>query len=113
MQPFILLSNNSNKKKKFTGNSVQLFSRVRLFVTPWTAACQTSLSINNSQSLLKLMAIEMVGWHYQLNGHEFEQTPEVDDRQGSLVCCSPQGRKELDMTEQLYWTDLREGNLLK
>jgi len=45
---------------------------------------------------------EMVGWHYQLNGHEFEQTPEVDDRQGSLVCCSPQGRKELDMTEQLY-----------
>ena len=38
--------------------SVQLFSHVRLFVTPWTAACQASLSINNSQSLLKLMIIE-------------------------------------------------------
>ena len=40
--------------------SVQLFSRVRLFATPWTAACQASLSITNSQSLLKLMSIELV-----------------------------------------------------
>ena len=39
-------------------SSVHLFSRVRLFVTPWTAARQTSLSITNSQSLLKLMSIE-------------------------------------------------------
>ena len=36
------------------------FSRVRLFVTPWTAACQASLSITSSQSLLKLMSIESV-----------------------------------------------------
>ena len=41
-------------------SSVQLFSRVRLFVTPWTAACQASLSITNSWSLLKLMSIESV-----------------------------------------------------
>ena len=40
--------------------SVQLLSRVQLFVTPWTAACQASLSITNSQSLLKLMPIESV-----------------------------------------------------
>ena len=40
--------------------SVQLLSHVRLFVTPWTAACQASLSITNSQSLLKLMSIESV-----------------------------------------------------
>ena len=32
---------------------------------------------------------EMVGWHHQLNGHEFEQAPEVGDGQGSLACCSP------------------------
>ena len=38
---------------------VQLLSYVRLFVTPWTAACQASLSINNSWSLLKLMSIEL------------------------------------------------------
>ena len=41
-------------------NSVQSLSRVRLFVTPWTAARQASLSITNSQSLLKLMSIESV-----------------------------------------------------
>ena len=41
-------------------SSVQLLSRVQLFVTPWTAACQASLSITNSQSLLKLMSISSV-----------------------------------------------------
>ena len=41
-------------------SSVQSLSRVRLFVTPWTAACQASLSITNSQSLPKLMSIESV-----------------------------------------------------
>ena len=43
---------------KLQFSSVQLLSRVRLFVTPWTAACQASLSITNSRSLLKLMSIE-------------------------------------------------------
>ena len=42
---------------------------------------------------------EMAGWHHQLNGHEFEQTPGVGDGWGGLACCSPWGRKELDMTE--------------
>ena len=42
----------------------------------------------------------MVGWHHRLNGHGFEQALEVGDGQGSLVCCSPWGCKELDMTEQ-------------
>ena len=41
-------------------SSVQLLSRVRLFATPWTAACQASLSITNSRSLLRLMSIESV-----------------------------------------------------
>ena len=41
-------------------SSVQSLSRVRLFVTPWTAACQASLFITNSWSLLKLMSIESV-----------------------------------------------------
>ena len=43
----------------------------------------------------------MIRWHHQLNGHEFEQAPGVADGQGSLASCSPWGRKELDMTEQL------------
>ena len=42
---------------------------------------------------------EMVGWHHQLNGLEFEQTPGDGDGQGSLVCCSLWGREETDMTE--------------
>ena len=42
---------------------------------------------------------EMVGWHHQLNGHKFEQAPGVGDGQGSLACCSPWGRKELDSNE--------------
>ena len=37
---------------------------------------------------------EMVGWHHQLNGYEFEQTPGDSDGQGSLACCSPWGCKE-------------------
>ena len=45
-------------KNRTTISSVQSFSRVQLFVTPWTAARQASLSITNSQSLLKLMSIE-------------------------------------------------------
>ena len=44
----------------FEGSSVQLLSHVRLFANPWTAAHQTSLSITNSWSLLKLMSIELV-----------------------------------------------------
>ena len=49
---------------------------------------------------------QMAGWHHQLNGHEFDQPPGVGDGQGSLVCCSPWGLKESDMTEPLNWTEL-------
>ena len=44
---------------------------------------------------------EMVGWHHWHNGHEFEQTPEDSEGQGSLVCCSPWSHKESDTTEWL------------
>ena len=42
---------------------------------------------------------KMVGWHHRLNGHEFEQTPEDSEGQGSSVGYSPWGHKESDMTE--------------
>ena len=48
---------------------------------------------------------EMVGWHHWLNGYEFGWTPGIGDGQGVLVCCSSWGRKELDMTEWLNWTE--------
>ena len=47
---------------------------------------------------------EMVGWHHQLDGHEFEQAPGIGDGQGRLACCSSWGRKESDTTEWLNWT---------
>ena len=44
---------------------------------------------------------KMVGWRHRLNGHEFEQALGNDKGQGSLVCCSPWGSKDLYMTQQL------------
>ena len=44
---------------------------------------------------------EMAGWHHRLDGHGFEQAQGVGDGQGSLGCCSPWGRKEVDTTERL------------
>ena len=43
---------------------------------------------------------KIIGWHHQLNGHEFEQAPGDGEGQDSLTCCSPWGCKESDMTEQ-------------
>ena len=49
---------------------------------------------------------EMGGWHHWLDGPEFEWTPGVGDGHRGLVCCDSWGRKELDTTEQLNWTEL-------
>ena len=48
---------------------------------------------------------EMIGWHYQLNGHGVGWTPGVGDGQGGLACCSPWGHKKSDTTEQLNGTE--------
>ena len=56
---------------------------------------------------------EMVGWHHQINGHEFEQAPGVGDGQGGLACCDSWGCKESDMTEQLNWTELIQSEVRK
>ena len=49
---------------------------------------------------------EMVGWHHQLNRHEFAKAQEVGDGQGSLTCCSPWVHKKSDMTQWLNWPEL-------
>ena len=49
---------------------------------------------------------EMAGWHHRLDGRESEWTLGVGDGQGGLVCCDSWGRKELDTTERLNWTDV-------
>ena len=53
----------------------------------------------------------MVGWHHGLYGRESEWTPGVGDRQGGLACCDSWGRKELDTTERLNWTERRNGHV--
>ena len=44
---------------------------------------------------------EVVGWHYRLDGHEFEQAAGIGDGQGGLACCNSWGHKESETTEQL------------
>ena len=53
------------------------------------------------------------GWHHQLHGRESEQAPGAGDGQRSLACCSPWGHKELDMTDRLNWTELKERLMTK
>ena len=49
---------------------------------------------------------EMIGWHHWLNGHGFGWTLGIGDGQGGLACCDSWGRKKLDTTERLNWTEL-------
>ena len=55
----------------------------------------------------------MVGWHHQLNGHEFEKILEDGEGQGSLSCCSPWGHKESDVPEQLNNKETSNLGLIK
>ena len=76
-------------------------------VKNWLIAKDPDAGKNWGQENKGMTEDEMVGWHHQLNGYEFEQALGVGDGQGRLVCCSPWGRKELGMTGQLNWTELR------
>ena len=117
-------------------DAFELWCLRRLFRVPWTArrSNQSILKeINSEYSLEGLMlkhqyfglrwrqegkrttedgsvngTIDMVGWHYGLNGHEFEPALAVGDGLGGLVCCSPWGCKEIWLTE-LNWTEPLDG----
>ena len=54
---------------------------------------------NSRQEEKGMTEDEMVGWHLRFNRDEFQHTPGDGGEQGNLACCSPCGRKELDMTE--------------
>ena len=79
-------------------SSVQSLSHVQFFATPWTTACQASLSITNSQSLPQLMSTGRRQW---------QPTPILLPGEScgwrSLVGCSPWGCNESDMTERLHF----------
>ena len=71
-----------------------------------TDSLETTLMLGKTESRRRWWQDEMVGWHHQLHGHEFEQSPGAGDKQGSLAYCSSWGHKELDTTEWLNWTEL-------
>ena len=50
---------------------------------------------------------EMAEWHHRLDGRECEWAPGLGDGQGGLACCDSRGRKGLDTTERLNWTELK------
>ena len=71
---------------------------------PWITRVSLGLSLFTLRIMfcfVCLIFFLIVGWHHRLDGHEFEQALGVGDGQGSLVCCSPWGCKESDMTEKL------------
>ena len=72
----------------------------------WLIGRDSDAGKDRRQEVKRMTENEMVGWHHQLNEHEFEQAPAVGDGQGSLECCSPWDRKESDTPEQLNWTEL-------
>ena len=71
----------------------------------WLTGKEPDARRNWGQEKKGMAEDEMAGWHHWLDGYEFEWTPEVGDGQGGLACCNSWGRKELDTTEQLNWTD--------
>ena len=77
-------------------------------LTQWVDWLEKTLTLGKTESSREKGTTEdeMVGWHHQLNGHEFEQALGDGEGQGSLVCCSPWGCKESDMTE---WLDNKKG----
>ena len=70
------------------------------FLMPRADSLENTLMLGKIEGMRRRQGTEgeMVGWHHQLSGHEFG-APGVGDGQGSLVCCSPWGRKESDTIE--------------
>ena len=81
--------------------------KLQYFAKNWLIRKDPEARKNWRQEEKGMTEDEMVGWHHQINGHEFEQGPGVGDGQGSLVCCSPWGcRVGHDWVTELNWTEM-------
>ena len=97
-----------NQSWKFTGRTDAVAETLILWTTDvknWLTGKDPDAGKDWRQEEKGTTEDEMVGWHHWLNGREFEQALGVGGKQGGLVCCSPWGCKESDMTEQLNWTE--------
>ena len=75
-------------------------------VKSWLIGKESDAGRDRGQEKKGTTEDQMVGWHHRLDGCEFEWIPGVGDGQGGLTCCDSWGRKELDTTERLNWTEL-------
>ena len=75
-------------------------------VKSWLIGKDSDAGRNWGQEEKRMTEDEMARWHHRLYGHESEWTLGDGDKQGGLACCDSWGRKELDTTEWLDWTEL-------
>ena len=102
-QPWILTgrTEESDTTKRSTHTHAEAPVLWPLDVKSWLIEKDSDAGKDGEQEEKRASEDEMVGWHHWLNGHEFEQTPWDSGGQRSLLCCSPWGRKVLDMTQRL------------
>ena len=74
-------------------------------VRSWLIGKDSDIGRDQGQEEKGTTEDEMAGWHHWLDGRESEWTLGVGDGQGGLECCDSSGRKELDTTERLNWTE--------
>ena len=87
-----------------------VMSSTKISVITWLIWKDPDAGKDGGQEEKGMTEDEIVGWHHQLNGHEFGWTPAVGDGQGGLACWGSWGCKESDMTEWLNWTELNSQN---
>ena len=80
---------------------LQYFDHLMGRANSWEKTLMGSFGTDRGQEEKRVTKDEMVGWHHQLNGHEFEHTLGNSEGQGRLVCCSPWGHKESVTTDWL------------
>ena len=81
--------------------------KLKMHVKSWLIGKDSHAGRNWGQEEKGMTEDEMAGrHHWELDGRVFEWTPGVGDGQGGLACCNSWGRKELDMTERLNWSEV-------
>ena len=92
------------------GQSIGVSASASVFpmnIQDWFPLGLTGLTSLQSTGLSRVFSSTIIQKHYRLNGHGFGWTPEVGDGQGGLVCCGSWGRRELNTTERLNWTETK------
>ena len=114
MQTNILFENKKEKTGFETPADVETEASILwpLYVKKWLIGKDPDTGKDWKREEKGMTEDEMVWWHHQLHGLEFEQALGVGDGQGSLACFSPWAHKELDPSERLNWTEQKEQEIV-